>query len=115
MDVNSIPPDYQEGHPGEVLTYTLLVSNIGDFVDSYTVTISATWGTVTPINVGPLLPGEDEEMLVTVEIPQGALHGDWDFAIITLTSQADPRISASVKLTSSAFWHRMLIPLALRN
>jgi hypothetical protein len=115
VDVNPDPPDPQEGHPGEILTYTLWVSNIGDFVDSYTVTISTTWGTVTPISVGPLLPGEETELVVTVEIPQDAMHADWDVATITLTSQADPRVSHSVELTSAAFWHRMLIPLALRN
>ncbi len=115
VDITPDPPDPQTGHPGEVLTYTLQVSNIGDFVDSYTVTISASWGMTTPITVGPLLPGEDTEMLVTVEIPQDALHGDWDEATIMLTSQADPRVSASVKLTSTALWHRTLMPLALRN
>ena len=115
VDVNPDPPDPQAGHPGEVLTYTLWVSNIGDFVDSYTVTISTIWGTVTPISVGPLLPGEETELVVTVEIPQDAMHADWDVATITLTSQADPRVSHSVELTSAAFWHRMLIPLALRN
>ena len=115
FDPQPIPPDAQQGHPGEVLTYTLVVSNIGDFEDSYTVTISATWGTITPIDIGPLLPGEVTTMLVTVQIPPDANHGDWDFAQITLTSQADPRVIHSVKLTSTAYWHRMLIPLSMKN
>ena len=115
VEVNPLSPDSLAGYPGEVLTYTLLVSNIGDYTDSYTVTISATWGTATPISVGPILPGKATEMVVTVEIPQEALHGDWDVATITLTSQADPRISKSIELTSSVPWHRVLIPLSLKN
>jgi uncharacterized membrane protein len=115
FDLQSLPPDSQAGHPGDMLTYTLAISNIGDFEDNYTVTISATWHTVTPISVGPLQPGEETEMVATVEIPQDALHGDWDMAIITLTSQADLHVIHEVTLTSTAFLHRILIPLALRN
>jgi hypothetical protein len=46
---------------------------------------------------------------------QDALHGDWDVSTITLTSQSDPRVVHTVKLTSIAFWHRMLIPMSLNN
>ena len=115
VDINPDPPEPQAGHPGDVLTYTLMVTNLGDFIDNYTVTISTTWGAVTPISVGPLLPGEETEMLVVVEIPQDALHGDWDVATLTLTSQSDPRVSKAVTLTSTAFWNRMLIPMSLKN
>ena len=115
FDLQTIPPDSQEDHPGNVLTYTLLVSNTGDFKDSYNVEISATWETTTSLNIGPLLPGENNELVVVVTIPQDAEAGDWDFAVITLSSQVKPLISHSAKLTSTAVWHRMLMPLAMRN
>ena len=47
--------------------------------------------------------------------PHDALHGDWNDAILTLTSQSDPRVSKAVILTSTAFWHRMLMPVSLKN
>jgi uncharacterized membrane protein len=115
FDFQSIPPDSQEGHPGDELTYALVVSNIGDFEDSYSVTISATWDTVAPFTIGPLQPGEDGELAVEVTIPQDALAGDWDFPILTLTSQADPRVFHLVKLTSIAIWYQTLLPLTFKN
>jgi hypothetical protein len=115
FDLQTIPPDSQEDHPGNVLTYRLLVSNIGDFKDSYNVEISATWETTAVLSIGPLLPGEDGELVVAVTIPQDAEAGDWDFAVITLSSQIKPSISHSTKLTSTAVWHRTLIPLVFRN
>jgi N-acetylneuraminic acid mutarotase len=115
FEINPTPPDPQAGHPGDVLVYALVVSNIGDFEDSYTVTVSATWETVAPILLGPILPGEVVELAVEVTIPQEAMAGDWDFAILNFTSQADPRISHEVTLSSTAFWYRTLLPLSLKN
>jgi hypothetical protein len=115
FDVQPIPPDSQEDHPGNVLTYTLMVSNSGDFEDSYNVEISATWETTASLTVGPLLPGEDGELVVLVTIPQDANHGDWDSAVITFTSQSKPEVIHQATLNSTAVWHRMLLPLALKN
>jgi hypothetical protein len=115
FEVQPIPPDSQEGHPGNVLTYTLWVSNTGDFEDSYNVAISATWETTASLSVGPILPGEGGVLVVVVTIPQDAMQGDWDFAIVTLSSQAKPEISHAVKLTSTAVMYRMLMPLAMKN
>ncbi|OGO62571.1 MAG: hypothetical protein A2030_11280 [Chloroflexi bacterium RBG_19FT_COMBO_50_10] len=115
FDLLPISPIHQEDHPGNVLTYTLQVSNIGDFVDSYSVEISATWETTASLTFGPLLPGEEGELLVVVTIPQDAVTGDWDDAVVTLSSQAKPSVTHTVNLTSSVVWHRMFMPLALKN
>jgi uncharacterized membrane protein len=115
FEVQPIPPDSQEGHPGNLLTYTLWVSNTGDFEDSYHVEISATWETTASLSVGPILPGENGLLVVVVTIPQDAMQGDWDFAIVTLSSQAKPEISHAVKLTSTAVMYHMLMPLAMKN
>jgi len=115
FDLLPISPIQQEDHPGNVLTYTLLVSNIGDFVDSYNVEISATWETTASFTIGPLLPGEEGELLVVVTIPQDAVAEDWDDAVVTLTSQAKPSVTHSATLTSNAIWHRVFMPLALKN
>jgi hypothetical protein len=43
FDIVPISPLNQSGNPGEVLTYTLQVSNTGDFADTYTLTSSIPW------------------------------------------------------------------------
>jgi uncharacterized membrane protein len=105
----------QEGHPGEVLTYTLLITNIGTFEDSYNIEISATWQTTGPLTLGPLQPDESGVLIVTVTVPQGAMAGDQDDAILTITSQGDQLVSHQVTLTSTAIWYHTLLPLALKN
>lgn len=44
-----------------------------------------------PATVGPLAPGESEEITVEVEIPLSGQSGDEDTATVTATSQADQR------------------------
>ncbi len=115
FELMPVTPDNQTGHPGEVLTYTLQVSNTGELEDSYNVEISATWQTSAPLTVGPILPDTSGILVVQVTIPNDAVVGEQDVAVITVTSQANPSISHQLSLTTTAFWHRMFIPITMKN
>lgn len=61
-----IQPDgmLQSGVPGETITYTLQVTNIGNFTDTFDVVATDyAWSTSAPAMVGPLRP---EERLITI-------------------------------------------------
>ncbi len=115
VDLLPVSPIEQSGHPGDMLTYTLQVTNAGDFVDSYAVEINALWDTTGPLSIGPLLPGESAELVIQVSIPGGAMQGASDAALITITSQADPLVTGQATLTSTAVFYRVLVPLAVKN
>jgi uncharacterized membrane protein len=70
----SSPDAAQTGAFGQTLTYTVAVTNTGDYADSFAVEIhGATWQTLSDVDeVGPLAPGESAEVIVTVTVGQGA-------------------------------------------
>ena len=92
----------QSGDPGQIVAYTLLVTNTGNIVDTYNVTISTTWETTAPLTIGPLAPDESVILTVTVEVPGEALAGESDVATLVLTSQYAPDQFAIASLTTTA-------------
>jgi hypothetical protein len=91
-----------EGKPGEVVTYTLAVTNTGDTPDAYSVLVTSTWEAEAPEVVGALDPGESVELQVTVEVPAGAFPDDTDIATVTVTSQGDDNQQDSAAITTTA-------------
>ena len=78
----------QSGYPGATVTYTLVLTNAGNYTDTFTLTVGSTafTTTVTPSSVGPLGQGLSQSVAVTVQIPAGAAPGVSDTAIVTATS-----------------------------
>jgi N-acetylneuraminic acid mutarotase len=91
-----------EGKPGEVVTYTLAVTNTGDTPDAYSVLVTSTWEAEAPEVVGALDPGESASLVVTVEVPAGAAPDEAGTTMVLVTSQGDPTQSDSASLTTTA-------------
>ncbi len=91
------------GNPGVTVSYILDVTNNGNVADTYDVIVNGNaWTTTAPATVGPLASGAMTQITVDVTIPAGALSGDSDTAIVTVTSQGDPGQSDASSLTTSA-------------
>jgi uncharacterized membrane protein len=96
--------DSYAGIPGEILTYTLAVTNISSgWLDIFDLTLLPdSFPVEVDIDlVGPLAPGASAEIHVTVEIPESALPGEADSAEIKATSQGDSSQWASLVLTTT--------------
>lgn len=96
--------DSYAGNPGEILTYTLAVTNISSgWLDTFDLTLLPdSFSVEVDIDlVGPLAPGASAEIHVTVEIPESALPGEADSAEIKATSQGDSSQWASLVLTTT--------------
>jgi uncharacterized membrane protein len=99
------------GEPGEVVTYTVTVTNTSVYPsDSFTVTLGASaYGTGLGagedpmILIGPLSPGESANFVVTVHIPTDALDGDHDTVQITVTSVGDPTRTVITNVTTNVY------------
>jgi photosystem II stability/assembly factor-like uncharacterized protein len=97
--------------PGSTVNYELHLRNLGYNDDSYTVTADGTFpselldGTCTdPVGstVGPLGPGQTEDLCVAVTIPADAANNAVDVTTVTATSVGSPSVTDSATLTTTA-------------
>jgi uncharacterized membrane protein/N-acetylneuraminic acid mutarotase len=86
--------------PGEVVHYVLPVYNAGTETDTFDVSASGVWTIILPVTSLTLDPGESGQVMVDVEIPVGAIPGDFDIATVTVTSQADSAMQDTAELTT---------------
>ena len=113
-----ITPDSLElsGLHGELITYTLTVSNMGTITDTVNLTYTgSTWEVVLPVTSLDLGVGESAEVVIYVIVPDSAWPGDSHQLTLTATSAGNPSANDSATLTTTALWYRTLIPLAHKN
>jgi subtilisin family serine protease len=91
------------GIAGASVVYGFTVTNAGNATDSFSASIgSASWTVgVAPAAIGPLSPGANETIEVTVQIPADAVVGSTDDVTLTLTSAASAQATASTTLTTT--------------
>jgi hypothetical protein len=93
----SISPSYQSGLPGATLNYAVTVTNTGEVIDNYNLSVSDNlgWGPSLSENLlENVLPGENREVTLSVTIPDNALDAT-DNITVTATSAANPLVGAS--------------------
>jgi uncharacterized membrane protein len=93
----SISPSYQSGSPKEILKYTITVKNLGDFEDTYTLSVTddAGWGpTVSPLSL-KIAAGQFATSTLSVFVPSNALPCTRDNITVVAVSQENAKVNAS--------------------
>ena len=90
------------GLTGSKRQYDLWLTNTGMLADGYTISVSSQWTTTLVTNSLSLAGLAAAPVSVTVMIPADALDGEMDVAVVTATSQANPALSDSVTLSTTA-------------
>ena len=102
------------GSAGEVVTYTLTLSNTGTANDTYDITISSAWASSLSDTTVPVNSGASATVSVEITIPGSAMNGDSDTATITATSQTDAMVTASALLTTSVGSQMTYLPIVFK-
>ncbi len=96
--------------PGQPVTYTVWVTNTGDYTDTFDITYADNaWPAALSQNGVTLGAQAGTSVQVRVSIPASASGGDADTLTLTATSRADAGIAAALVLTTTA---RDCIPVA---
>ncbi len=95
--------DAQVGNPGQIVTYTLRLTNTGNLTDTINLSYAGNaWNVQLPVTQTLLGAGQATNVTVRVTIPTNALSGDSDTVVVTATSQGDVSKTASSNLTTTA-------------
>ncbi len=118
----SSPVSAKFGDPDDWVDYDLWVSNGGHMTDTFDVTTvsSNMWSIWVPPTVGPLAAAETGQVEASVRIPQSVAPCAIDVVTATVTSQGDPRKSATLLLTTTVtgdncYPHNVFLPLVRRG
>ena len=107
--------DTKADHPGETVVYSIEVTNNGEEVDTFDITLSGnSWVTTADPTIGPLDPGEMDVLTVEVTIPPTAVLGDSDLVTVTVTSQGDGLEYSEAELTTTIYVYELYLPLITR-
>lgn len=90
------------GVPGQIVTYTLSVTNTNPITDTFDVTTTSKWPLMTLPTLGPLPPDGNTSLTVTVTVPLTVQAGEKDVASLVIASQNPGVGSVTVTLTTTA-------------
>ncbi len=108
-DLNIVPTG-QNGPPGSTVAYDFTISNMGNYTDSFSLSVQSGWNVTLPYTTTPLIPaGGTLEGTFWVTVPAGASVGDQDVATLVISSVWDPSVTAMMQVTTTASEQTYLI------
>jgi uncharacterized repeat protein (TIGR01451 family) len=99
----TIYPSSRENISGGTLRYSVTVTNTGNVENDYDLSAIDNLGwslTLLPSSVTGVAPGEDEQVALTVEIPDNAADGDSSTITVTATSSENTEVENSASCTA---------------
>jgi uncharacterized membrane protein len=105
-----------EGKAGEVVAYTLTVTNTGEYRDDYTLSVSSGWAAeLSTLSLADLDPQVSASVVLSVTVPTSAGGADSDTATVTVQSDTDAAVTAQAQATTGAAEYTIFLPLIMRN
>ncbi len=101
--------------PGETVTYTLQITNMGNVFDAFTLAADGAWPVVLPLTTtATAAPGSSVQAAVVVAVPTTAHAGDTNVTTVTLASVNDPAVVVQLEISTVADFWQLNIPLVLK-
>jgi subtilisin family serine protease len=104
------------GYPGEIIQYTLNLTNTGSVSDSFKLGLSgSSWPASLPAtSIATVGIDQTVQVHVLVTIPPKTPNGNSQTINLTATSIGDGSQTASATLTTTAIWPRIYLPLLVK-
>jgi hypothetical protein len=98
------PSQVQTSLPGSEVVYQFEVTNTGDYIDTFSLSLGGIWPASLPggDSTGPLSPGEAATVIVLVTVPGSMAEGGTDVTTLTATSGLIRYAADSAKMTTRA-------------
>lgn len=110
-----ITPSMQtkSGFAASDVGYAYLVTNQGQFSDTFSLSVASTWTSVLSEESIALDAGESRQVDLTVSIPSDAIYGEFDIATVTATSDSDSsrKAFATAETRVEVVWMQHYLPL----
>lgn len=92
----------QNASPGSLVPHPYMITNAGNFTDTYTLTADSSQGYGITLSANQLMlgPSTSENVTVTVAIPLDAEAGTTDETVLVVVSGNDPSLTAVVTSTT---------------
>lgn len=102
----------QTSTPGKTVVYHLTVTGTGALADSYTVTAGSSlgWALDFPATLGPLDPGNAEDLAVSITISGNTIGSTADVTTVNVSSVNNPLKTSSAILTTKMMPYQVFIP-----
>ncbi|MCP4544744.1 MAG: M28 family peptidase [Chloroflexi bacterium] len=115
-DFNLVGPNIRFGKPGERVTHTITIANVGAQSDTYDLAFgSSAWTTTLPFTRSIVISLQQQITVpLTVTIPPDATRGDQDQITLTVTSVYSSVHTDRIALRT-AVGHPSYLPLMSRN
>jgi len=109
-----ISPFYEEGMPGATLSYTVTVTNTSNIADNYSLTISdnAGWGPILTPSSLSVYPGNSENAILEVTIPENAENSNRDNIRVVARSQTDNTLSTQSNCIAHAVIRGVIVSIS---
>jgi len=109
----SISPDYQSGRSGEILEYTVTITNKCDIDSEYTLSIETNvgWDPILGDTSLEIPAGENCTTALSVTIPRHSEPGTECAIMVAVTSQTDSRIIGKDNCIAHIQPHSSIIPI----
>jgi carboxypeptidase T len=118
----NLPEDDQAGFPGSELTYLLEITNTGNFTESYQIVYTSTWESAVWLGMDEITsggtidlgPGENQELMVIVAVPEDAGNGASDQVELAIIPQSGEPPAREFILKAWSIYRKLFLPVMVR-
>jgi serine protease AprX len=101
---------------GSTVVYTHILTNTGNFADTYTLKLTSNlgWASLSSPTILNVLPEQSVPVQIDVSIPENAVFRQNEYSVLNVYSNTDPAVFASVTDITNVAFQTLMLPILMR-